>query len=205
MSYVSADDYYISEKIIEVNNNVISMQESYNCESNECPNGYSCVNKICSPNDMNISTPIPFNSKPIIDNKVIFLNGNVFEVPIGVPMDNNISDNLFSFKSSGDIFQSCNVDSDCLAGYWCLNAPEGSNSTSGSVCLTSGKGNLGESCKDGRDCLVGLDCYNTIGADNMKNKQCLMSDPNPRNLINGATCENNSNCKTNNCVNHMCI
>jgi len=206
MSYVSADDYYIGNNITEFNNNIISMQESYNCNQTiDCPNGYSCVNKVCNPIDINITPTIPFKSTPIIDNKVVFLNGNIFEVPIGVPKVNNITDNLFSFKSSGDLFQSCNVDSDCMAGYWCLNSPEDMKLNSPYACLNSGKNKIGDACKDGRDCMVGLDCYNTIGINNTKTKQCLMSDPNPTNLINGATCENNNNCKSNNCVNHMCI
>jgi hypothetical protein len=205
MSYISADDYYIADKIMEVNNNVISMNESYNCNNNDCPDGYSCVNNICSPTDINVIRNIPFKSTPIIDSKKVFLNSNVYEVPIGVPMVNTISDNLFSFKSSGDLFQSCNVDSDCMAGYWCLNAPDNMNLNSPTVCLSSGKNNVGQSCKDGRDCLVGLDCYNTVGADSLPTKQCLMSDPNPTNLITGATCANNNNCKSNSCVNNMCV
>jgi len=200
MSYISADDYEPATQITELPYN----DSGANCNSGEnCPSGYNCVNNLCSAPVGNPAPVIPFR----VTIKKIILNNNVWDVPIGVPLPtNNNNSNMYSLSSSGNLFEACNVDSDCVAGYWCLNTPpQMTGINSPTVCLSSGKGNMGAGCNDGRDCLVGLDCYNSsTNSDGSKNRQCLMEDPNPAKLPTGATCASSNQCNSNICNNHMC-
>ncbi len=159
MSYISADDYESGVSLISPFGD-----NGANCnDKNLCPTQYGCVNSVCQPTTPN-PPPINFITVP----KPMMFNGNVFNVPKGIPLQQSVG--IFSLKMTGNEFQACNVDADCEPGTWCLNKPQGT----GSVCLNSGNGNVGASCADGRDCLVGLDCY----LDPSVNKNvCLPSNP----------------------------